>query len=268
MSTELGNGSRAVDRAAALLTLVVESPEPRTFSSLVSELGLAKSTTSRLLQALQTNRLLQRDAAGSFRPGPLFLTYATRHDPEVDLVELSRPALERIGELTGETVNLAVPRRDGVAQVAQVDSQFMLGATNWVGVDVPAHCSALGKVFYASGAIPLPGGDLPARTQHSVGTAQRLRRELGTVRRRGWAVAWEELEPGLVALAAPVRARGGSVVAALSVSGPTSRITRSRVAEIGRLLVAEAGSVSALLGHTAGDTAGQNAARAGQEGVA
>jgi DNA-binding IclR family transcriptional regulator len=259
-----GNGSRAVDRAAALLTLVVESPQPRSFTSLVGELGLAKSTTSRLLNALQHNRLLQRDRSGGFRPGPLFLTYATRHDPEVDLVELARPALELIGQRTGETVNLAVPRRDGVAQVDQVDSSYLLGATNWVGVDVPAHCSALGKVFYAAGAIPLPDGPLQARTPHSIGTLEQLDRELATVRRQGWAMAWEELEEGLVALAAPVCARGGSVVAAMSVSGPTARITRPRARTIGRLLVGQARGLSMLLGHAAEEMSEET----GREGVA
>ena len=66
-------GSQAVDRASALLTLVVESGAPRTFTSLVDELGLAKSTTSRLLQALERSRLVQRDRAGAFRPGAAVL---------------------------------------------------------------------------------------------------------------------------------------------------------------------------------------------------
>ena len=70
MATQVG--SQAVDRASALLTLVVESGGPRTFTSLVDELGLAKSTTSRLLQALERSRLIQRDHAGAFRPGALF----------------------------------------------------------------------------------------------------------------------------------------------------------------------------------------------------
>ncbi len=255
-------GSQAVDRAAALLTLVVESPQPRTFTSLVDELGLAKSTTSRLLRSLEDNRLLHRDRSGTFRPGPLFLTYASRHDPEVDLVALARPCLAHIGELTGETVNLAVPRRDGVAQVAQVDSRFMLGATNWVGVDVPAHCSALGKVFFAAGVLDLPVGDLERPTARSLATVAELRTELAVVARQGWAVAWDELEVGLVAVASPVRTRGGAVVAALSVSGPTARITRHDASRIGRLLVTESRKLSRLLGHVDGG------AESGKEGVA
>src|SRR3954451_2987349 len=146
--------TRAVDRANALLTLVVESGGPRTFTSLVDELGLAKSTTSRWLQALERSRLIQRDHAGAFRPGALFSLYAARPSALHDLAELARPTLERLGELSEETVNLAVPRGSELVQIAQVDSRYVVGATNWVGVDVPAHCTALGKVLFAHGALP------------------------------------------------------------------------------------------------------------------
>lgn len=241
MSTQAGTqlGSQAVDRAARLLALIVESDRPPSFSALVDQVGLAKSTTSRLLNALERNRLVQRDQRGSFRPGSLFMTYAARQDSMRDLVETALPVLERIGEATGETINLAVPRGNGVVQVAQIDSRYFLGATNWVGVDVPPHCSALGKVFYAYGPLALPDGPLERRTPATLTTRAALERDLAEVPGRGWAVAWEELEPGLAAVAAPVRAVDGSVVAAVSVSGPTARLTRADLPRIGRLLVAE-----------------------------
>lgn len=244
-------GTQAVDRAAALLTLIVESGS-RSFTSLVEEAGLAKSTTSRLLQALENNRLVQRDSSGAFRPGPLFADHAARNDAVHGLTDLAQPALDKLGERTGETVNLAVPRGGAVVQVSQVDSSFLLGATNWVGVDVPAHCSAAGKVFYAFGALPLPDGRLERRTASSLSTRTELRRDLAEVTRRGYAVAWEELEEGLAAVAAPVRASDGSVVAAVAVSGPVTRITRRKATKIGEMLVAETRGISATLGHHSG----------------
>ena len=102
-------GTQAVDRAAALLVSVVESPEPRSFTSLVDELGLARSTTSRLLQALERNKLVQRDRTGGFRAGSVFASFAVRQDRLADLVDLAQPGMERLGQLTGETINLAVP---------------------------------------------------------------------------------------------------------------------------------------------------------------
>ncbi|HYH31413.1 MAG TPA: IclR family transcriptional regulator [Pseudonocardia sp.] len=255
MSTFTGTpqlGSQAVDRACALLALVVESGGPRTFTSLVEELGLAKSTTSRLLQALERSRLLQRDQAGAFRPGALFSTYAARPSALQDLVELARPTLQRIGELTEETVNLSVPRGREVVQIAQVDSRYLLGSTNWVGVDVPAHCTALGKVLYAFGALPPPLGPLEQRTPRSPVDHARFDRALGEVRRRGWAVSLDELEVGLGAVAGPVRGVDGAVVAAVSVSGPTTRINDHGIARLGDLLVDELRGLSAQLGHHLG----------------
>lgn len=243
-------GSQAVDRAAALLALVVESGEPRTFTSLVEEAGLAKSTTSRLLHALERGRLVQRDRSGSFRPGPVFAVYAARQQPVHDLVALLRPAMDRLASSLGETVNFAVPRGDGVVQVAQSDGRYLLGTTNWVGIDVPPHCSAQGKVFFAFGRLPLPPQSaLKRRTPSTVGTLAQLERDLVDVRRRGWAVASEELEIGLVAIAAPVRATDGIVLGALSVSGPTARIPAARIAAVGEAVVTEARKVSALLGY-------------------
>jgi DNA-binding IclR family transcriptional regulator len=244
-------GTQAVDRAAELLAHVVEAAGPRTFTSLVEETGLAKSTVSRLLQALERHRLVQRDRSGVFRPGAVFAVYAARQGVGSDLVALTTPTLERIGARTGETINLAVPRGDAVVQVAQVDSRHLLGTTNWVGLSVPAHCSALGKVFYAFRTLPLPTGTLERRTLRTITNRADLERDLATVIRRGYAVAREELEPGLVAVASPVRARDGSVVAAISASGPTARITDARADQIGALLVAETASLSSILGHTA-----------------
>jgi IclR family transcriptional regulator, acetate operon repressor len=247
-------GSQAVDRAAALLVSVVESPEPRSFTSLVDEIGLARSTTSRLLQALERNKLVQRDRAGGFRAGSVFATFAVRHDRLGDLADLAQPALARLGKLTGETINLAVPDGEEILQVSQVDGRHVLGAMNWLDVEVPAHCSAVGKLFYAFGVMPVPAGPLLRRTPQTLTTARALAAELEQVRQLGWASAYEELEPGLVAVAAPVWDARGTVIAGISVSGPVQRVRREDVADIAATLVAEADRLSRRLGHETSGT--------------
>src|SRR3954451_2403746 len=244
--------TRAVDRANALLALVVESDEPRTFTSLVDELGLAKSTTSRLLHALERNRLVRRDRAGLFRPGALFAVYAAQHDTSQDLLDVAQVTLDEIGERTGETVNLAVARGDEVVQVAQVDASYLLGLTNWLDVSVPPHCSALGKVFYAYKVMTLPDGELPAPPNGKPLSRAELEADLAETARRGWAMTWEELEEGLGALAAPVHARDGTVVAAVSVSGPTTRITAADVPRLGEQLATDTTAISRQLGYRPG----------------
>jgi IclR family transcriptional regulator, acetate operon repressor len=240
------SGTQAVDRAAELLVRVIEADQPQAFTALVAASGLPKSTTSRLLSALERQGLLQRDRDGTFRPGTVLLRYAS-HTGTGDLIALTQPALQRLGDKTAETVNLAVPRGGAVEQIAQVDSRYLLGATNWVGLRVPLHCSALGKVFLAFGAAVLPPGRLERRTAKTITSRAQLDEELDRVRERGFAVACDELEPGLVAIAAPVHDHSAAVVAALSVSGPTVRLTDDRIDEIGPLLVSEAENVSALL---------------------
>jgi IclR family acetate operon transcriptional repressor len=240
------NGTQAVDRAAALISLVVQADEPISFAALVEEAGLARSTTSRLLTALERSHLLERDAAGSFIAGPLFALYAARHDPWREVGRLADPTLHRIAQQTGETVHLAVPRGDTVVQIAQVDTRYVLGTRDWMGVEVPPHTSAQGKVLYAFDALSLPDGDLETPTERSIGTLTQLRRELQKVRRDGYAVTRDELEQGLSAMAAPVRGRDGNVIAALGVSGPSARIAR-RADQIGRLLVEQADVLSRQL---------------------
>jgi IclR family transcriptional regulator, acetate operon repressor len=244
------NGTQAVDRAARLLSEVVHSADPMTFTGLSAATGLAKSTTSRLLLALERNGLVRRDDHGRFLPGEMFVSFAWRGGAEAGLVAVAQPFLEKLGKATGETVNLGVTSNGVVEQIAQVDSTYMIGGTNWVGLSVPLHCSALGKVLLAFGAVHLPpAGKLDRRTEKTITTEAGLKADLATVRARGYAVTDEELEPGLIAIAAPVFGYDGAVIAALSVSAPTSRMTTERVAVAAERLTEEAAGLSAVLGY-------------------
>lgn len=253
-------GTQAVDRAAQLLIEVARHRDPVSFTELTAASGLAKSTTSRLMMALERNGLVRRDGSGRFSPGEVFVSYAWRGGAEADLVSVAQPVLAQLGEQTGETVNLGVPRDGGlVEQIAQVDSRYLIGGTNWVGLTVPLHCAALGKVLLAFGAAELPKGRLEQRTDRTMTSRADLEVELAAVRERGYAVTIEELEPGLVAVAAPVFVSGtvvsGTVVsgtvavAALSVSGPASRLSGGQLPAAAEACMAAARSLSALLGH-------------------
>lgn len=219
----MSTGTQAVDRAAHLLSLVVRAPEGVPFTSLCAEAGYARSTTSRLLSALERSDLLGRDGDGAFVPGPLFDSYAARTGRDDDLERIAAPTMEELGELTGETVNLGVPRGGAVVHVAQVASTFILASRDWVGIDVPSHVSALGKVLYAEGVLDFPVGRLTRPTDAGPRTAQQLRGELAGIRRQGFAVTIDELEVGLTGIAAPVF-QGSDAVAALGLSGPTARL--------------------------------------------
>jgi DNA-binding IclR family transcriptional regulator len=220
-------GTQAIDRAAQLLVDVVEAPQPPSIGELSARAGLPKSTTSRLVGALERQGLVERlGARGRLRPGPVLLRYASR-DASQSLAALAQPSLRRLADASGETINLAVPGPDGVEHLAQEDTAHLVGVTDWVGRRVPFELAANGKCFLAFGGDEIDGADL--------------------IRSRGYATSIDELEVGLSALAAPVLDADGTAVAALSISGPTSRLTAARIEELAPLLQEEATSLSRRL---------------------
>jgi IclR family acetate operon transcriptional repressor len=247
-------GTQAVDRAATLLTYVVEADHPVAFAEVAEAAGLPRSTTSRLLAALERTGLLERSGAGEYVGGPLFVLYAARHDRNKQLARLARPMLEEIGETTRETVHLGVANGRRVEHIAQVDSTYVLGARDWSDVEVPAHCSALGKVLLAWDVIEAAPGRLETPTPYSMPSRERLQADLVAARARGFATTRDELEVGLAGVAAPVfgphedRRNTQNVVATVGVSGPTARL-QDRVDQVGRLLIDQTEALSELLRH-------------------
>jgi IclR family acetate operon transcriptional repressor len=226
MATE--TGTQAIDRAADLLVAVVESPRPLGVSELSERAALPKSTTSRLVGALERSGLVQRSGDRRVTPGPVLLRFAHR-DGGASLVELATPMLRALSELSGETVNLGVPSPLGVEHLAQEETRHFVGGTNWVGRRVPYETTANGKVLRAFAA------DRPASG--------------ATVRAQGYAIAVDELEHGLAALAAPVFGPDGVAIAALSISAPTFRLPPRRIAELTPELRRQATLLSERLGH-------------------
>jgi IclR family acetate operon transcriptional repressor len=243
-------GTTAVDRGADLLVRVLESEEPVALTDLASASGIPKSTASRLVSALERRGLIEQDGErGRLRPGPAILRIAERSMLERNVVELARPSLDALAASSGETINLAVPAHNGVEHVAQVDSRHFLGTGQWLGRVVDYHCTAVGKVFMAFGRAPLPTEPMAKHAPATITDPRRLRAELKDVERTGYATAVDELEPGLAAMAAPVRGARGDVVAALSITGPTLRMTPARIRELQPILIDEALAMSRSLGH-------------------
>jgi IclR family transcriptional regulator, acetate operon repressor len=233
---EFQRGTQTIDRAAQLLTLVIEADQPRALSDLAGDAALPKSTASRLLSALERQGLVeQHGRRGSFEPGPVLRRYASRGQ----LVELAQAHLERLSAISGETINLAVPGPLGVEHLAQIESRHFLGTGDWVGRRVPYDCTAVGKVLVAFGGV---NRSPPTPLEPTV---------IARVRHDGYATAVDELEVGLTGLAAPVIGAGGRAIAALSISGPTLRLDAQRIADLHPQLIHEARA----LGHDMGANA-------------
>lgn len=233
------SGTQSIDRATSLLIAILNSPQPPLLSDLSRELSLPKSTTSRILGALERQGLVRRDRQSAYSGGEVLLRFAATQNHDSTLIALMRPILESLATLTSESVNLAVPSGDELLLIDQVDGQFLLGATNWIGRRVAYHASALGKVLLAFGAAPIPKGQLDSKASKTIISRTQLNAELEKIRKVGFATIEDELEDGLVAVAAPVFSHDKSVIAAISISGPSTRISRENLKRFGELITKE-----------------------------
>ena len=241
----------AAERAARILALVLERA-PRTLTEVAEAADMSALEAAPLVRALELHGLVAWDAQHTgLRPGVAQLRFARSGVGRDDIVELAQPSMRRLADESGETINLFMLTPAGTAEaIAQIDGRHLLGATNWIGRELPLHCTAAGKVFVAFGAADVPDDEpLEARTEHTIGDPARLARELEAVRDQGYATIVDELEDGLSAVAAPLRERGGKVVGALTVSGASLRLAPHRLRLLGRVTLEQALAVSSRLGY-------------------
>jgi DNA-binding IclR family transcriptional regulator len=247
-------GTQAVQRALTLLKAFrAERPE-RTVAELADETGLNRTTTYRLLSALSAQGLLERTGE-TWRIGPELLSLGAAAFGAGGLRAAARPELEALAAETGETATLEVLAGGDVLILDEVVSRHVVGTVSSVGTRWPAHTTSTGKALLAHAAPEtlerLLARPLAATTSATIAEPDALRRELARVRERGFAISAEELEPGFVAVGAPVRAGDGSVTAALSVGGPRLRLDTARRAVLARAVTAAAARVSERLGFRA-----------------
>ncbi|MEV0382283.1 IclR family transcriptional regulator [Nonomuraea sp. NPDC050643] len=237
---------QSVDRAIAILEILARDGATRV-TDLAVELDVHKSTAFRLLAALEQGGLVEQTGErGRYRLGFGVVRLAGAATAQLDLSRESRPVCLRLAEAVGETVNIAVARGGDTVNISQVRGPAAISGHNWVGQRTPSHATSSGKVLLAFGALRLPA-ELERYTPKTVTSAAEL--GLAEVRERGWAATEEELEVGLNAVAAPIRGADGSVVAAVSASGPSYRLTPRRLPEVGALLVEGAQEISQRIGY-------------------
>lgn len=250
-----GNGGvQSVDRALAVLDLLARRGEAGV-TELASDIGVHKSTVSRLLAALEDRELVEQAfERGKYRLGFGILRLANAVSGRLDVTRQGREICERLAAEVGETVNIAVLRAEYAVNVDQARGPSAVSTHNWVGELTPLHATSSGKVLLAFMAADarrdlLEVAGLQRFTEHTITSVERLEAQLQDVPRNGYVVSSEELEHGLNAVAAPIRDHLGAVIAALSVSGPAYRLTVERVREIAPTVVAAAEDVSRRMGY-------------------
>ena len=237
------NGSTAVqsvDRALSILESLARTGELGV-TELAQGLDVHKSTAFRLVATLESHGLVeQTEDRGKYRLGVGLLRLAGATTARLDVVQEARSICRKLAADTNETVNVAVLADHSALYLDQVAGSSALQSHNWVGQHIPLHATSNGKVLI-SWLEPEEQtrvlGALPAYTALTITRKGELRKELEKVRAQGYAVAVDELEIGLTAVAAPIRNAHGDVIASMSVSGPTFRLTEEKLPSVIELLV-------------------------------
>lgn len=252
-------GVRSLDRAVAVLDAFTPARAELGVSEMARATGLSRSTAHRLLASLESHELVQQvSPSGRYTLGPHLLRLAhavQRARADVPLQTLARPAMTRLRDEADETVGLHVSASTRHRMVIdQVESRQQLRRTYTdLGSPIPIHQGAPGKALLAFAPEDVRehvlSSPLEAATKGTITDPRELRLELARVQEAGYARSLEERVPGVSGLAAPIRDYAGVVVAALSVSGPSSRLTHERLLTFVPAAMTAAGQISTNLGY-------------------
>src|SRR5256886_11608422 len=247
-------GVQSAARAPSFSEVLAEADEASRLSDLAVRTGLSPSTVHRLLATLEKRRFVQFDrselkwhvGAQSFSVGATF----TRRR---NFTAQSMPYLRKLRDLTRETANLAVVDDESIIVLTRMESREIMRSLTKVGSRVAMVASGVGKAVLATysdedvNAIIRRQG-MPRLTEKSIVRPSDLFRELEAVRRQGYAVDDEEARMGLRCVAAVVYSDCSEPLAAISVSGMTSRVTDERLPMLGRLVRDVATELTLALG--------------------
>ena len=243
-------GSQAVDRALSILEILARRGES-SVGAVAVELGVHKSTASRLLAALERHGLVvQSEWRGTYQLGFGLIRLAGATTAHSSVSRELQSICDTLAQSLNDTVNVAILDELACINVVQAMGRASVAAVKeYVGRRTPLHATSSGKVLLAYAppeirekVLSLPLG---AFTDRTIGSPSVLRAALDQVLDQGWATNDEEWERDTSAVAVPVRSLRGDVVAALSVTGPSTRINPPRFADIASRLQAGAATMSA-----------------------
>jgi DNA-binding IclR family transcriptional regulator len=232
-------GAQAALRAIRMLKLFTASTPEMGLVEISERAALNKTTTHRLLQALSSEAMIERDETnGTYRLGAGLMALGVQALSSSDLRLRVRPMLKQLAKDSGETATLEVPIDDSMLILDEVASSHFVGATGNVGTRWPLHATSTGKVLMAfdEQVVARLAADLPSLTPHTIVRRDDLEKQLGAIRERGFAESVDELEDGFSGVGTIVRGGLGEILGTLSICGPTQRMGDSRRARLGETL--------------------------------
>lgn len=240
-------------KACHVLKAVANEPGGLLLSELVQRLKLPHTSALRIVTTLCDAGFLQR-SDNRYGLGSGLIPLGQQALARLDIRAIALPVLKELSNQTGETAHLAIlsGHHSLLVEVFQSPNPIRVGAP--AGTLAELHCSATGKVLLTGlpddHLEPLLGSKpLPRRTRHTLTTLPRLRAELNRIQTQGYAMDNEEFFEGIRCLAAPVRNASQEIVAAIGITGATTRFTADRITAVAHQVIAAADTVSDSLGH-------------------
>lgn len=235
-----------------LIEALAKSDAPRGVTDLGKQLGLTKSNVYRLLQTLVAQGYVKHDTAtGKYSSSLRLWELGCLALNRLDLMVQGKPHLERLAELTHETVHLSILEGDWIIYIDKIDSPEPVRAYSQIGGRAPAHCVATGKVLLAFRVFhqeTWPLHPLKRFTKKTITTTSMIRAELSRIRELGYSVNNGEWRDSVKGLAAPIYGSSGDVIAAVGISGPAERLKARQIKEFTPMVVAAGEAISADLG--------------------
>ncbi|WP_130293302.1 IclR family transcriptional regulator domain-containing protein [Pseudonocardia sediminis] len=249
-----GDRLQSVERAISVLLAFDAARPTATMAELAEATNLARPTVRRILLTLHGLGYVE-NSGSRWRLTPRVLSIGQHYSASNSIIEVAQPHLLRLAEQTEESASLAALDGADAVYIARVPVRRIMTINISIGTRVPAHATSMGRVLLAWApseliAQVIEETGLPAYTRHTVTDPSIFRGALRTVKDQGWSVVSEELEAGLISIAAPVRDQNGTVIAALASSTSTGRSSAAKlVSDVAPLLVATAEKISEDLGH-------------------
>lgn len=244
---------QSVDRALAIVELLLRTRAPLTVREVAAGTGINRTTAHRLLASLHRRGWIERVAdSAAYRPGLRYLALVRASLAGRDFIDEVRPAMERLSQLSRETVHLGILDNHDVLHIEKVDSPEIVGVSSRVGTRASPHVTGLGKALLASG----PDEELEAYIKHarkrslspSAFDPDAFRTEIALARQQGYSIDDGESSPGVRCLAVAVRGVGGSPLFAISLTGPSGRFTAERLASCVPEMLAVANELTTRFG--------------------
>lgn len=229
---------QVVERMMSLIEALADAAEPASLKQLAQSTGLHPSTAHRILAAMTSAHLVERQDASTYALGIRWLELGNLVKSRINIRQIALPYMQRLHESIGEAVNLGIRHADEIVYVERTSSgRALLRAVFLVGGRAPLHLTSVGKLFLAADPLAevrayAERTGLPGKTEHSLTSLMALEKELAMIRQHDISFDNEEAEVGLRCIAAPIRNDENAMVAGLSISAPTDRHNAEWVAQI------------------------------------